>query len=64
MAQTFGMIAEFGQLKGKTGKETTTTTRQPEENKAGSIEPEAKKLRVQAEDPGKFTTSKSGTPAT
>jgi hypothetical protein len=44
MAQTFGMIAEYGQLKGKTDKETTTTTRQPEENNAGSIEPEAKKL--------------------
>jgi hypothetical protein len=28
MAQTFGMTAEYGQLKGKTEKETTTTTRQ------------------------------------
>jgi hypothetical protein len=64
MAQTFSMIAEYGQLKGKTDKETTTTTRQPEENKAGSIKPEVKKLRVQAEDPGKSATNESGTPAT
>jgi hypothetical protein len=64
MAQTFGMIAEYRQLKGKIDKETTTTTRQPEGNKAGSIELEAKKLRVQEEDPGKSTTNESGTPAT
>jgi hypothetical protein len=64
MAQTFGMIAEYGQLEGKIDKETTTTTRQPEGNKASSIEPEAKKLRVQEEDPGKSTTNKSGIPAT
>jgi hypothetical protein len=63
MAQTFGMIAEYGQLKGKVDKETTTTTRQPEGNKAGSIEPEAKKLRVQEEDLGKSTTNESGTHA-
>jgi hypothetical protein len=44
MAQTFGMISEYGQLKGKTDKDTTTATRQPKGNKEGSIEPEAKKL--------------------
>jgi hypothetical protein len=44
MAQTFGMTAEYGQLKGQTEKETTTTTRQPKEDKVGNIEPEAKKL--------------------
>jgi hypothetical protein len=44
MAQTFGMIAEYGQLKGKTEKETTTTTRQPEEDKVDNIKQEAKKL--------------------
>jgi hypothetical protein len=48
MAQTFGMTAEYGQLNGKTGSATTTTTKQPEEDHA---EPEAKKLRVQALDP-------------
>jgi hypothetical protein len=64
MTQAFGMRAEYGQLKGKTEKETTTTTRQPEENKADNIEPEAKKLRVQAEDPNKSATNESGTPAT
>jgi hypothetical protein len=44
MAQTFGMIAEYGQLKGKADKDTIAATRQPEGNKKGSIEPEAKKL--------------------
>jgi hypothetical protein len=43
-AQTFGKTAEHGQLKGKTKKETTSTTRQPGEDKVGNIEPEAKKL--------------------
>jgi hypothetical protein len=41
MGQTFGMTAEYGQLNGKTGSATTTTTKQPEEDRA---EPEAKKL--------------------
>jgi hypothetical protein len=39
-------------------------TRQPEGNKEGSIKPEAKKLWVQEEDPGKSTTDESGTPTT
>jgi hypothetical protein len=45
MAHTFSMTAEYGKLNGKTGSATTTTTKQPEEDRA---EPEAKKLRVQA----------------
>jgi hypothetical protein len=44
MAQIFGMIAEYGQLKGKIDKDIAAATRQPEGNKEGSIEPEAKKL--------------------
>jgi hypothetical protein len=64
MAQTFGMIAEYGQLKGKTDKNTTAATRQLEGNKEGRIELEAKKLRVQEEDPSKSTTNESGTPTT
>jgi hypothetical protein len=44
MAQTFGMIVEYGQLKGKIEKEFTTITRQPEEDKVDNIEREAKKL--------------------
>jgi hypothetical protein len=64
MAQTFGMTAEYGQPKGKIEKETTTITRQPEEGKVDNIEPEAKKLRFQTEDPTKSTINKSGTPAT
>jgi hypothetical protein len=41
MVQTFGMIAEYGKLNGKTGSATTTTTKQPEED---HTDPEAKKL--------------------
>jgi hypothetical protein len=38
MAQTFGMIAEYGQLNGKTGSATTATTKQPKENHADQIQ--------------------------
>jgi hypothetical protein len=51
MAQTFGTIAKYGQPKGKIEKETTSITRQPEEDKAANIEPEAKQLRIHSEDP-------------
>jgi hypothetical protein len=61
MAQTFGMTAEYGQLNGKAEKATTTTKKQPEENR---VELEAKKLRIQASDPNKSTTNESGTPTT
>jgi hypothetical protein len=61
MVQTFGMIAEYGQLKGKTDKETAAATDQPEEDR---VEPEAKRLRVQASDPNESTTNESGTPTT
>jgi hypothetical protein len=61
MAQTFGMIAEYGQLNGKTEKATITTTKQPKEDRA---EPEPKKLRVQVLDPNKSTANESGTPTT
>jgi hypothetical protein len=61
MAQTFGMTAEYGQLNGKTGSATATTTKQPEENHA---EPKTKKLQVQASDPKEATTQESGTPST
>jgi hypothetical protein len=44
MAQTFGMIAQYGQPKGKIEKERSTTTRQPYEDKVDNIEPETKKL--------------------
>jgi hypothetical protein len=37
------MTAKYGQLKGNIEKETTTTTRQPKEDKVSNIEPEAKK---------------------
>jgi hypothetical protein len=43
MVQTFGMIAEYGQLKGKIDKETVAAMEQPKENEGGSIEPKAKK---------------------
>jgi hypothetical protein len=37
------MIAEYGQLKGKAYKETAVATKQPEGNKGGMVELEAKK---------------------
>jgi hypothetical protein len=48
LAQNFGMIANYGEPKGKASSTTTSVTKQLEENPA---EPEAKKLRVQPSDP-------------
>jgi hypothetical protein len=53
MAQTFSMTAEYGQLNGKTGSTTITSSKQPEENHADL---ETKKLRVQAPDAKEATT--------
>jgi hypothetical protein len=64
MAQTFGTIAEYGQLKGKTDKETAAAAEKPEENKGDSIEPKAKKPGVQEESPGGSTTNESRSPTT
>jgi hypothetical protein len=64
MAQTFGMIAEYGQLKGKPEKETTAATKQPKGNKGCSTKLEAKKPRVQEENPGRSMMNESGSPAT
>jgi hypothetical protein len=64
MPQTLGMTTEYGQLKGKTDKETAAAMKQPEGNKGGSIEPEAKKPRVQDENLGGSTTNESGSPTT
>jgi hypothetical protein len=44
MVQNFGMIANYGELKGKATSMTTGVTKQLEEH---PLEPEAKKLRVQ-----------------
>jgi hypothetical protein len=43
MAQNFGMIANYGEPKGKAPSVTAGVTKQVKEN---SAEPEAKKLRV------------------
>jgi hypothetical protein len=64
MAQTFGIIAGYGQLKGKIDKETTTATKQPKGNKGGSIEPEVKKPRVQEDNPSGSTMNESTSPTT
>jgi hypothetical protein len=61
MAQNFGMTATYGRHKDKTGSATVATTKQPREN---SVEPEAKKLRVQSPDPKEATTKGTGTPPT
>jgi hypothetical protein len=58
------MIDEYGQLKGKTGKETAAAKEQPEENKGGSIEPEGKRPRVQEESLSRSTMYESMPPAT
>jgi hypothetical protein len=64
MAQTFGMIAKYGQLKAKPDKKTAAATKQLEGNKGGSIKLEAKKPRFQEENPGGSTTNESGSPST
>jgi hypothetical protein len=61
MVQTFGMTSEYGQLNGKIGSATATTTKQLEEN---YVEPEAKKLRVQASNVKEAIAQESGTPPT
>jgi hypothetical protein len=59
MAQNFGMTATYGESKDKAGSATTAITKQPE---VTSVEPEAKKLRVQSPNPNAATTKESGTP--
>jgi hypothetical protein len=61
MAQNFGMIANYGEPKGKASSATTGITKQLEENPA---EPEAKKLRVQPSDPKETTGEEEKTLAT
>jgi hypothetical protein len=61
MVQNFGKTAEYGQHNGKTRSTAATTTKQLEEN---YMEPEAKKLRVQASDLKEAATQESGTPPT
>jgi hypothetical protein len=61
MAQKFGMIANYGESKGKAPSTTTGITKQLEENPA---EPEAKKLRVQPSHPKEATGEKEKTSAT
>jgi hypothetical protein len=61
MAQIFGMIANYGELKGKTTSTTTGITTQLEGHPA---EPEAKKLRVQPSDPKEATGEDEKTLAT
>jgi hypothetical protein len=52
VAQNFGMIANYGEPKGKASSATTGVTKQLEENPA---ELEAKKLWVQPSDPKEAT---------
>jgi hypothetical protein len=59
MMQYFGMTATYGERKDKAGSTTIAITKQPEET---SVEPEAKKLRVQSPDRNAATTKESGTP--
>jgi hypothetical protein len=62
MAQTFSMTAEYGQPKEEPERTTPPNTKQPVQDKAIGIEPDAKKLRVHTEDPNKSSTNESGSP--
>jgi hypothetical protein len=61
MAQNFGIIANYGEPKGKTPSATAGVTKQLEENPA---EPEMKKLRVQPSQPKEATGEEEKTSAT
>jgi hypothetical protein len=61
MAQKFGMIANYGELKGKA---TSTTTGIAKQLKGHPAEPEAKKLRAQPSDPKEVTGEEEKTSAT
>jgi hypothetical protein len=61
MAQNFGMIANYGEPKGKAPSMATGVTKQREENPA---EPEAKKLRVQPSHPKEATGEEGKTSTT
>jgi hypothetical protein len=61
MAQKFGMIANYGEPKGKAPSATTGVTKQLEEN---PVEPEAKKLWVQPSHPKEATGEEEKTSAT
>jgi hypothetical protein len=61
MAQNFGMIANYGELKGKATSTTTGVTKQLEGHPA---EPEVKKLWVQPSDQKEATGEEEKTSAT
>jgi hypothetical protein len=61
MAQNFGMIANYGEPKGKAPSATTGVTKQLEEN---PVEPEVKKPRVQPSHPKEATGEEEKTLAT
>jgi hypothetical protein len=61
LAQNFGMIADYGEPKGKVPSATTGVTKQLKENLA---EPEAKKLRVQPSHPKEAIGEEEKTSAT
>jgi hypothetical protein len=60
MAQNFGMIANYGEPKGKAASATTGITKQLEGHPA---EPEVKKLRVQSSDPKEAVVEEEKTSA-
>jgi hypothetical protein len=60
MAQNFGMIANYGEPKGKAASTTTGITKQLEGHPA---DPKVKKLRVQSSDPKEVTGEEEKTTA-
>jgi hypothetical protein len=61
MAQNFGMIANYGEPKGKATSTATAVTKKLEEH---PVEPESKKLRVQPSDTKEATGEDEKTSAT
>jgi hypothetical protein len=62
MAQMFGMTAEYEQPKEEPEQTTPPSTKQPVQDKAIGIKPDAKKLWVHIEDLNKSSTNESRTP--
>jgi hypothetical protein len=62
MAQTFCTTTEYGGPKEQTERNTSSTTSRSMPDKIIDNTPEAKKIRVLAEDPNNSTPNKSRTP--
>jgi hypothetical protein len=62
MAQSFSAIAEYGELKGRAERGTSSTPICPLPEAPINDTPKAKKLWVHTKDPNKSTPNEFGTP--